>query len=85
MCVCNYIDNKNDYVKEKAIADSGCTSHFWRTDSKCRDIKLVNNDGVKVLLPNTNEMKSTHLGNIPFDGIHQKQRKYNYFQTYASI
>ena len=79
MCVCNYIDNKNDYVKEKAIADSGCTSHFWRTDSKCRNIKLVNNDGVKVLLPNTNVMKSTHTGNIPFDGLSSEATKVQLF------
>ena len=62
---CNNVNNKINDFNEKAIADSGCTSHFWRTDAACKNIKLVkNNDGVKVLLPNKEVMESTHTKQI---------------------
>ena len=77
---CNNVNSKINDFNEKAIADSGCTSHFWRTDASCKNIKLVkNNDGVKVLLPNKEVMESTHTGNIPFQGLSVEATKVQLF------
>ena len=64
-------ENKSPQSHSKnkvAIADTGCTGHFLKTDSHCINEKATNN-GIKVVMPNRATIVATHTCQLDYPDL----------------
>ena len=64
----------NSITKFTAIADYGCTSHFFPLAPKiCSSVRQSDNN-VKVVLPNNDVITSQMEGFLPIEGVSQQAK-----------
>jgi hypothetical protein len=74
----NHIHYFNNYSK-KAIADSGCTSHFMCDTHHCENVNPAGENAITVTLPNGQRITSTHTAILKWSHLPHQARQCHIF------